>query len=114
MFSPLKIDTPDGLVAAAGLAPLAVHPWYQRQGHGRALVEKGLAGCRESGYEIVIVEGDPAYYSRFGFEPAGAKGLTEPFGCPPEAFMILELRPGALQGVSGPVLYPAAFDPFLA
>ena len=44
----------------------------------------------------------PAYYPRFGFEPAGAYGLTSPF--PAEAFMVMELVPGALRGIVGPAV----------
>ena len=50
----------------------------------------------------------PDYYPRFGFSHALVRNLRSPF--PGEAFMALELQPGALTGVIGEVQYPAAFD----
>jgi putative acetyltransferase len=47
----------------------------------------------------VIVLGHEHYYPRFGFSSAKASNLTSPF--PPEAFMALELKEGALAGVKG-------------
>jgi putative acetyltransferase len=37
-------------------------------------------------------------------------GVEAPFDVPDEPWMALELQPGALQGVSGRVRYPPAFD----
>ena len=71
------------------------------------MIGRGLDEVRRLGERLVIVVGHPEYYPRFGFGPAGAHGLTSPF--PDEAFMTLELVPGALAGVTGPVRYPAAF-----
>jgi putative acetyltransferase len=58
----------------------------------------------------MVVLGDPAYYGRFGFAPAAALGLACEFDAPPEAFMALELSPGALAGARGVVLYEPEFD----
>jgi putative acetyltransferase len=55
----------------------------------------------------VIVLGHPEYYTRFGFSVETAAALKSPF--PPEAFMAVELAPGALEGVHGAVRYPTAF-----
>jgi putative acetyltransferase len=62
---------------------------------------------QDRGERIVIVLGHPEYYPRFGFSTAKAKSLESPF--PPEAFMAMELSPGALEGVQGRVIYPPAF-----
>jgi putative acetyltransferase len=62
---------------------------------------------REIGERIVIVVGHPTYYPRFGFSSARARALEHPFS--PDAFMALELSPGALDGVRGRVQYPRAF-----
>lgn len=59
-----------------GLGPLAVAPEHQRQGVGAALVNKGLDACRKRNARLVAVLGDPAYYGRFGFEPAAKRKMT--------------------------------------
>jgi putative acetyltransferase len=109
LFTPLIIQSTSNPAPALALAPLAVHPEYQNQGIGSALVRHGLNACQQLGHKIVIVQGIPAYYPRFGFTSASKKGLQEPFQVPSEAFMALELVPGALDGVSGMVRYPPEF-----
>lgn len=56
----------------------------------------------------VIVVGHPDYYPRFGFSANAVRKLDSPYAG--EAFMGLELVPGALAGAHGAVRYPAAFD----
>ena len=109
LFSPMVIETKDGAVPALALATLAVRPESQNQGIGSELVLDGLERCRSLGHRIVVVIGHPAYYPRFGFSPARARGLEVPFPVPDEAFLALELVPGALDGVAGIVRHPAPF-----
>ncbi|MGL5926446.1 GNAT family N-acetyltransferase [Chroococcidiopsis sp.] len=110
LFSEIAIASPQGEVTALALAPLAVLPQFQNQGIGSQLVRAGLKQCQVLGYKIVIVLGHPNFYSRFGFVPAIDKGLRSPFSVPDEAFMVLELIPEALTGISGMVKYSSPFD----
>jgi putative acetyltransferase len=88
-----------------------VSPAWQGRGIGSALVRAGLDASRGAGQCVVVVLGDPRYYGRFGFEPAAARGLR--YGARvTDAFQVLELEPGALDGVRGQVEYLAAFDGF--
>ncbi|HBA59639.1 MAG TPA: GNAT family N-acetyltransferase [Elusimicrobia bacterium] len=110
LFTPVEIKDANSAAPALALAPMAVLPEFQEQGIGTALVKRGLEECRKLGHKIVVVVGHPEYYPRFGFSKAGEKGLTLPFEAPPEVFMVLELTPGALAGVSGMIEYPREFD----
>jgi putative acetyltransferase len=103
----MLIETGNGAVSAVALAPLAVSPEQQCRGVGGQLIRHGLDWLRERGEQVVIVLGHPAYYSRFGFSSDRARSLASPF--PAEAFMALELLPGALDGMRGRVRYPDAF-----
>jgi putative acetyltransferase len=107
LFSRMWIRTSTGLASAVALAPVAVLPSHQREGIGGLLIQHGLELLRGRDESIVIVVGHPDYYPRFGFSTALAKSLASPF--PPEAFMAMELRAGALDGIEGPVVYPPAF-----
>jgi len=104
-FSPAAIESDSSSFEAISLGPIAVLPAYQRQGIGGQLVSAGLEECRKLGQEIVVVVGHPAYYPRFGFMPAMPKGIGCQFEVPEEAFMVLELRAGALVGRSGKVRF---------
>jgi putative acetyltransferase len=107
LFSRMTIETTQGPVAAVSLAPMAVVPCHQGHQFGNHLVRHGLTALRDRGERIVIVLGHKDYYPRFGFSADKARCLGSPF--PPDAFMALELSAGALDGVCGPVRYPAAF-----
>jgi putative acetyltransferase len=109
LFSPIEVRGERGSHPALALAPVAVLGPRQGRGVGSALIRDGLERARALGHALVIVVGHPAYYPRFGFLPATARGIRAPFAVRDEAFMALELRPGALAGVSGEVVYPAPF-----
>ena len=94
------------------LAPVAVAPDCQRQGIGSALIWWSLNQCRELGHGVVIVVGAPFYYRRFGFVPAAEFGIECPFPVPSEAFMLLELVPGATREYRGMVRYRPEFDTY--
>ena len=107
-FCELPIETESGVLQAASLAPMAVRPERQRQGIGSALVRAGLEACRRRDCSVVLVVGHPDYYPRFGFSAERARNLQAPYSG--EAFMALELVPGALEGIRGTVRYPRAFE----
>lgn len=109
LFSPLIIEMEADAVPALALAPMAVLPEFRNQAIGSELVRRGLEICQSLGHEVVVVVGHPAYYPRFGFSSARAKGLEAPFPVPDEAFLALELREGALDGIKGIVRYPPEF-----
>jgi putative acetyltransferase len=60
------------------LGPLGVAPEHHRRGVGTALVHTVLGGADARNEPMLVLLGDPAYYSRFGFEPAGPLGITPP------------------------------------
>ena len=109
LFSAVTIaDAPSNL-RAIGLAPVAVLPQCQRRGIGSALIREGLDRCRHAHYGLVVVLGDPAYYSRFGFRPANMFGLENEYGVNDE-FMVLELERGTLTSLRGMVRYAPEFN----
>jgi putative acetyltransferase len=64
-FSEVKIS--GSAVGWFGLGPISVHPAFQRQGVGSALIREGLANIRAVGGQGCVLEGSPEYYQRFGF-----------------------------------------------
>jgi len=108
LFSRVAIVGHEGLKLMS-LGPLAVLPGHQRNGVGSELVRDGLIRCRESGAQAVVVVGHPQFYPRFGFVPAHRYAILCEFDVPDDVFMLVELTPQALSGVSGVVVYDAAF-----
>jgi len=110
LFSPVTIESPDGNLAGLGLGPVAVLPAFQRQGIGSLLIDAGIDQSRQAGYPFIVVLGHPAYYPRFGFVPASRHGIKFEYDAPAEAFMIVELRRGALAGHRGTAKYQPEFN----
>jgi putative acetyltransferase len=108
MFSPISISEAPEDFRGIGLAPLAVLPEFQNRGVGSQLTQAGLKWCRQGSYDAVVVLGHTSYYPRFGFARAKDYGLDNEYGAG-DAFMVMELKPGALHGVHGLVQYAPEF-----
>jgi|SRR5665213_743728 len=100
-----------GGVPALVLGPLAVNPLCRGLGMGAALVTHALTAAKARGHGAVILLGDAAYYTRFGFSAAPTAKLQLPGPFERDRLLALELREGALDGVSG--LIEAAGRPAL-
>ncbi|MDQ3641190.1 MAG: N-acetyltransferase [Actinomycetota bacterium] len=64
--------------AVAAVAPLAVHPDWQGRGVGGALMTELIGHTDRQGWPVLALLGNPAYYGRFGFEPAKPLGIVYP------------------------------------
>jgi len=75
------------------LSPLSVSPPQQRQGIGAALVARALEAAEAMGEQVVVLQGSPRYYPRFGFRDSRTLGITMdlPDWAPPEAAMACPL-----------------------
>ena len=95
----------------ASLAPLAVAPDAQGEGIGSALVSTVSARVDGDGEPLIVLEGSPVYYGRFGFVHSVPLGIHIPLPewAPPEAAQILRLR-NYDSSIRGHVVYPPAFD----
>lgn len=109
LFSPVTVGGHIFAKPPMGLGPVGVLPTLQRGGTGIALCRAGIEACRARGAPFLVVLGHPAYYPRFGFAPASRFGLTYAEMPPRDAFMAMELVPGALAGVTGSVRYGPEF-----
>ena len=109
LFTPVTVAGGLDKGRAMGLAPLAVHPEFQRQGIGSRLARAGLDACRNIKRDVVFVLGHPEYYPRFGFEPASEYGLRFN-GAELRSFLVTGLRRRSLEGLSGNVRYHPLFD----
>ena len=91
------------------LGPIGVVPELQGQGIGSALVRASLEAVRALGEPLLLLEGSPVYYGRFGFVRADELGL-EP---PPQALYDWAFQVAVLDErvplPQGRVVYPPTF-----
>ncbi len=109
LFYPITIESINNTFPTISLAPMSVHPDYQRKCIGSKLVTDGLERCKDLHFDSVIVLGHPNYYPKFGFNPASQWNIYTEFEAPDEAFMALELEVNSLAGKSGKVVYPKEY-----
>lgn len=110
LFSPVVIASNESVLSAIGLAPMAVLPRFQRNGVGSMLVREGIRRCQRAGHSLIVVIGHPGYYPRFGFSPARRYGIHSEYNVPENAFLVLELKEGALATVAGVAKYQPEFN----
>ena len=103
----------NGDVAMFG--PVCVAKEYQGQGIGSRLIRYTLEKAKSLGYRAVLITGNPAYYSRFGFKPAAVEynvllpGMSRNEDT--SYFMGLELEHGYFKTHAGIYMYDASFEP---
>jgi putative acetyltransferase len=92
------------------LSPLAVAPALQGRGIGSALVPAALQAAERLGEPLVLLEGSPRYYPRFGFRDCREFGISIPLPdwAPPDAAMVFPLSAYDAR-VRGRLVYPPAF-----
>jgi putative acetyltransferase len=95
----------------ANLSPLSVEPEHQRRGIGAALMDAMTEVVDAAREPLIILEGSPQYYARFGFEYAAPFGITIdlPDWAPAEAAQVLRLSRYD-PAIRGHLVYPPAFD----
>lgn len=103
------LDTFEKNIKVGVLGPLGVHPDFQKQGIGKALIAELIREAEILKLPIVFLEGDPAYYEKNGFKPAKEFGMRKPsIRIPDVAFqcMLLSEYRTTMQGT---LIYPEPF-----
>ena len=108
VLSEMTLRDEQGIRGLLALGPIAVKPVYQRRGIGSALVREAIRQAKLAGVARLFVLGDPNFYGRFGFEPAGPLGYSNDFH-DGNAFQVLTLRSGK-RIPAGHVLYAEPFN----
>jgi|tagenome__1003787_1003787.scaffolds.fasta_scaffold20320804_2 putative acetyltransferase len=95
----------------ATLSPVSVRPDHQGGGVGSAIIREVIARADARHEPLIVVEGSPLYYPRFGFRAAAEFGVAIhlPDWAPPEAAMVLPLD-AYRADLRGKVAYSSAFD----
>jgi putative acetyltransferase len=90
------------------LGPLAVLPSHQRRGVGTALMNEAVRLTDARGEPLILLEGNPRYYERFGFRRSDESGIEAPVGVDQQYFMVRPLS-GYDPALRGRAVYSEAF-----
>lgn len=97
-----SIETDDGQVLPIlTFGPLSIDPAFQKQGLGKLLVDVSLEKAVRLGFHAVVLTGAMEFYGKSGFVVGKSCGIR--YADDPEAdyFLVKELTPGFLDGVTG-------------
>ena len=109
LFTRSWLDAPPRLIEILVLSPLCVAPEHREQRLGARLVHTGLEALGGRPEPLVVLEGAPRYYARFGFRPGRELGLRRPSTrIPPDAFQAIAL-PSHEPWMTGTVVYAEPF-----
>ena len=109
-FTRLRFDEP---IEAYMLAPVAVRTAHQGRGVGQELINFGLRELKNRSVSVVVTYGDPAFYSKVGFQALSEDVLQAPLSLSMpegwlgqslsgEAIPILKSRPACVQEFNSP------------
>jgi len=112
-FTRLQFDEP---IEAYMLSPVAVSTVHQGRGIGQALIRFGLDELKNRSATLVVTYGDPAFYSRVGFQALSEEVIQAPLplsmpegwlGQPlsGEAIPILKSRPACVPEFDNPAYW---------
>ena len=95
LYSKSHVINEDGTkIDTATFGPVCVHPKYQRQGIGSALIKHTAKLAAEMGYPAVIIYGDPHNYFTHGFRNGKDYQISTMDGKHPFGLLVLEIKKG--------------------
>ncbi len=105
MYMRAAITADDGRkIPIMTFGPISIRPDLQRQGLGKRLLDYSMGKAAELGAGALCIEGNLDFYGKSGFVVAGTRGIRyhgEPEQEIVPYFLLKELRPGFLEGVTG-------------
>ena len=89
--------------------PIGIIPEFKRRGYGKKLLDYSMEQAEKMGAGALAITGNIDFYGKSGFVPAKTKGVR--YADDPEAdyFLIKELTPGFLDGISGTYKDPEGY-----
>lgn len=81
--------------------PISIAPEYKRQGYGKILLDYSMEQAEKLGAGALAITGNIDFYGKSGFVPAKTVGIRYEDDPDADYFLIKELKPGFLDGISG-------------
>lgn len=113
MYVRSAIKADDGrTIPIMTFGPISIAPEYKRQGYGMILLQCSMDKARELGAGALAITGNIDFYGKSGFVVASTKGVhyfAEPRSAEVPYFLIKELEPGFLNGITGEYQDPEGY-----
>lgn len=109
MYVHSEIETGGRMLPIMTFGPISILPQYQRQGYGKILLDESMERAKALGCGALAISGTLDFYGKSGFEPAKRRGIL--YAADPEAdyFLVRELIPGFLDGITGSFTDPQGY-----
>lgn len=105
MYMRAAIQADDGReIPVMTFGPISIRPDLQRQDYGKLLLDDSMEKAKALGAGALCIEGNIDFYGKSGFVVAGTRGIRyhgEPEASIVPYFLLRELKPGFLNGVTG-------------
>ncbi len=89
--------------------PIGIAPACKRRGYGKRLLDFSMERAKEMGVGALAITGNIDFYGKSGFVPAKSKGVRYADDPDADYFLIKELQPGFLDGISGTYRDPEGY-----
>ena len=110
MYVRSEIQCSDGRrVPIMTFGPIGIAPEYKRQGYGKRLLDYSMEKAKEMGAGALAITGNILFYGKSGFVPAKTVGVRYAEDPEAEYFLIKELVPGFLDGITGTYRDPEGY-----
>ncbi len=110
IFVRSEIDCDDGRkLPIMTFGPIGIAPEYKRRGYGKHLLDYSMEKARKMGAGALAITGNILFYGKSGFVPAKTKKIRYADDPDADCFLIKELTPGFLNGVSGSYKDPEGY-----
>lgn len=110
IFVRSEIDCDDGhKLPIMTFGPIGIAPEYKRRGYGKRLLDYSMEKARKMGAGALAITGNILFYGKSGFVPAKTKNIRYADDPDADYFLIKELIPGFLNGVSGSYKDPEGY-----
>ena len=110
MYARSQILSDDGTaIPIMTFGPISIAPRYKRQGYGTILLRYSMDKAREMGAGALAICGNIGFYGKSDFVVSKTRGVRYFDDPNAEYFLIRELKPGFLDGISGTYKDPEGY-----
>ena len=110
MYVRSAIKADDGrMIPIMTFGPISIAPQYKRQGYGKKLLDHSMEKAKSMGAGALAITGNIDFYGKSGFLVSKTRGVRYEDDPDADYFLIAELEPGFLDGISGTYKDPEGY-----